>query len=234
MTFFIVPIVEGQTENRCVERLLHRIWTELLASPVRLQVLLPSRANRDKLLNPTSTELANKVEEAFAKLSQRLCRDRQARGLLLLLLDAERDCPKELGPKLLAKARQARSDVDVVCVLAKRMLEHWIVAGASTLAGINGLPYDLSSRDQFEERSGAAWLEGQLRMRNPRRKYKKTVDAEQFIKAMNVSECLANCPSFAKLCKELQIRVQKIAAAGEVDSATLSPPLPGTTVDPPP
>jgi hypothetical protein len=232
MTFFIVPIVEGQTENTCVERLLHRVWTELLAGSVRLQVLLPSRASRDKLVNPTGAELADKVEEAVAKLNQRLCRDQQARGLLLLLLDAERDCPKELAPKLLAKARQARSDADVVCVLAKRMLENWIVAGASTLAGINGLPNELGARDQFEERSGAAWLEGQLRLRNPRRKYKKTVDAEQFIQAMNLSECLDNCPSFAKLCKELQARLQQIAAAAEPGGTTPSPPAAGRALEP--
>jgi hypothetical protein len=36
------------------------------------------------------------------------------------------------------------------------MLENWIVAGASTLAGVSELPDPLPARDQFEDRSGAA------------------------------------------------------------------------------
>jgi hypothetical protein len=146
MTLYIAPIVEGHTEAGCVERLLQRIWTELLAAPLRLQVLLPSRCQRDALLKPTGTELSTKIEEANAKLAQRLRRDQQGRGLLLLLLDAERDCPAELAPRLLAAAQAVRSDIDITCILAKSMLENWIVAGASTLAGVNGLPDPLPTR----------------------------------------------------------------------------------------
>jgi len=83
-------------------------------------------------------------------------------GMVLILLDAEKDCSKELGPRLLEAARKARSDTDIACVIAEKMFENWIVAGASTLAGINGLPDPLPPRDQFEERSGVAWLEKQL------------------------------------------------------------------------
>jgi hypothetical protein len=65
------------------------------------------------------------------------------------------------------------------------MLENWIVAGAATLAGVNDLPDVLPARDQFEERSGVAWLEHQLRSRHPTRKYKKTVDAAEFVRRMD-------------------------------------------------
>src|SRR5260370_40623517 len=101
MALYVVPIVEGQTEAGCVERLLQRVWTDLLAGPMRLQVLAPSRGKRDALISPTGTDLANKIEEAHAKLSQRLRRDSSGKGLLLLLLDAEGECPAELAPRLL-------------------------------------------------------------------------------------------------------------------------------------
>ncbi len=39
MTLYIAPIVEGQTEAGCIERLLQRIWMELLGGPERMQVL---------------------------------------------------------------------------------------------------------------------------------------------------------------------------------------------------
>jgi hypothetical protein len=209
MTFYIVPIVEGQTEAGCIECLLQRLWAELLAAPLRLQVLAPSRGKRDALIHPERPDLARKVEEAHAKLAPRLRRDPSGRGLLLLLLDAEGDCPKELAPRLLATARQVRGDADISCVLAKRMLENWIVAGASTLAGVNGLPDPLPPRDQFEDRGGAAWLEAQLRSRNKARKYKKTADAEAFVRVMALQECRDNSPSFDKLCRELEARLPR-------------------------
>jgi hypothetical protein len=213
MTFYIAPMVEGQTEARCIERLLQRVWGELLAGPIRLQVLPPSRGKRDALIRPSSDFLAKKIDEAHVKLRQQLRRDPSGRGLLLLLLDAERDPPCQLGPSLLETARRARPDADIACVLAKRMLENWIVAGASTLGGVNGLPDPLLPPDRVEECSGAAWLEGQLRSKNRARKYKKTVDAEAFVRAMNLPECRANSPSFDKLCRELEARLP-VASGG--------------------
>jgi hypothetical protein len=207
MTLYLVPIVEGQTEVGCLERLLQRVWTELLAAPFRLQILAPSRGKRDGLIHPKRPDLAQKIEEAHAKLVPRLKRDPSGRGLLLLLIDAEGDCPKELAPQLLASAKQVRGDADISCVLAKRMLENWIVAGASTLAGVNDLPDPLPAREQFEELSGVAWLETQLRRRNKTRKYKKTTDAEAFVRTMALQECRDNSPSFDKLCRELEVRV---------------------------
>jgi Domain of unknown function (DUF4276) len=99
------------------------------------------------------------------------------------------------------------ADAAVACVLAKRMLENWIVAGASTLAGVNDLPEPLPARDQFEDRSGVAWLEAQLRGRDKARKYKKKTDAAEFVRAMALQECRDNAPSFDKLCRELEARL---------------------------
>lgn len=222
MTFYIVPIVEGYTEVGCIERLLWRVWSALLTAPMRLQVLPASRGNRDALIDQNRPDLAEKVEEAYAKLAPYLHRDSSSRELLLLLLDAESDCPAELGPMLLERATTARGDAAISSVLAKRMLENWIKGGASTLAGVNGLPNPLPARDQFEERSGAAWLDQQLRSRNPVRKYKKTADAEMFVRAMNLQEARTNCPSFDKLCRDLEVHTaQPPTATGPGDE---SPP----------
>jgi hypothetical protein len=207
MTLYIAPIVEGQTEVKSVERLLQRVWAELPVGPERLQVVQPTRGNRDALIDPHGDHLANKLGEGYAKLSQRLVRDSSGRGLLLLLLDAEGDCPKELAPRLLQAARQAQANADIACVIAKRMLENWIMGGASTLAGVNGLPDALPQRSQFEDCSGSAWLKAQLRSKNQARTYKKTVDAEVFVRSMDLAECRTNCPSFDKLCRELAARL---------------------------
>jgi hypothetical protein len=225
MTFYIVPIVEGHTEVGCVERLLQRAWTELLAAPMRLQVLVPSRGKRGSLISPTGTHLADKIAEAYEKLAQRLRRDSSAKGLLLLLIDAEGDCPAKLAPRLLETARLARNDADIACVLAKRMFENWIIAGASTLAGVNGLPSGLQPPDDPENHHGAGWLEQQLRSQNRTRRYKKTADAAVFVQKMNLEQCRTRSPSFDKLCRELALRLppSEIPPVTEADTGQAPP-----------
>jgi hypothetical protein len=218
MMFYIAPIVEGQCEVGCIERLLQRTWTELLAGPNCLRVLPPSRGSRDALLQLERPDLAEKVEEAYIKLHRLLAYDSSSSGLLLLLLDAEDDCPAQLAPILLEAAKKIRSDADICCVLAKRMLENWIVAGASTLAGVNGLPAILPTRDRFEDRSGAKWLEQQLRSKDKARKYKKTEDAKLFVRVMDLEECRTNSPSFDKLCRELAKRLPPVEVPAGNDS----------------
>lgn len=209
MTLYIVPIVEGHTEGQpelaCVERLLHRVWEQLLGQTERLQVVDPFRGHRDQLIQSNGLVLTETIGRALVKLRSKSKKDPQPRPLVLILLDAEDDCPKTLAPQLLEVARKAvPAQVPVSCVLAKKMLENWIVAGASTLAGVNGLPNPLPARDKFEDRNGAAWLEAQLRSQHKTRKYKKTADALAFVRAMNLQECRDNCPSFDKLCRDLQ------------------------------
>jgi len=210
MTLYIAPIVEGHTEQGCVQRLFHRVWGELLGSSERLQVLEPFRGHRFALVHADGGALSASARKALLKLQAKTRKDAEARSLLLVLLDAETDCPATLAPRLSDTVRKALpADVPIACVLAKRMLENWIVAGASTLAGVNELPDPLPPRDQFEDRSGVAWLDEQMRSGDRTRKYKKTADAEDFVRAMNLSECRANSPSFDKLCRELEARLHQ-------------------------
>ena len=211
MNVYVAPVVEGQTEQGCVERLLHRVWGELLHRPERLQVLEPFRGHRDALVHANGVALTESVQKAFLKLQAKLRRDAEARSLLLILLDAEGNCPAELAPRLLETAKQARGDAPIACVLAKRMLENWIVAGASSLAGVNGLPDPLQPPEAPEERSGSAWLIEQLRRRDRARKYTKTADAAVFVRAMNLQECRAKSLSFDKLCRELEAILSRAA-----------------------
>ena len=53
-------------------------------------------------------------------------------GAILILLDADNDCPAELGIELLRRARLARADRPIRAVLAKTEYEAWFLA-ATTL-----------------------------------------------------------------------------------------------------
>ena len=204
MTFYPVPIVEGETEVECFERLLHLVWERILNAADRLQVAEPFRGKRGSLIDPTHPSFLQKIEEASRTLARLLRRDPSGRGLVLLLLDAERDCVRQLVATLLPALRPIRPDLPIACVLAKQMFENWIVAGASTLAGVNGLPNPLPRRHDFEGHNGAAWLDEQMRSQRPPRKYRKTIDAIVFVRAMDLRECRENSPSFNKLCRVLE------------------------------
>jgi Domain of unknown function (DUF4276) len=206
MTLYIAPIVEGHSEAKCAELLLQRIWTELLGGPGRMQVLSPSRGKRDSLVHPRQADLAAKIEEAHESLSRRLRRDSSGRGLLLLLLDAEEDCPATLAPRLFARAMAARSDADIACVLAKRELENWFKAAAASLAGVCGLPDDLAIPANPEVGSGDAWLTRQMQRQDRRRKYTKPADAVELARRMDLQQCRDHSPSFDKLCRDLEAR----------------------------
>jgi hypothetical protein len=103
MTLFVAPIVEGETEERCIKIILSRLWRELLRGADRepLAVLEPEPANRSSLVKDGHPELGEKVERAFRKLQLHLRRSANDRGFVLLLIDADNDCPKALAPKLL-------------------------------------------------------------------------------------------------------------------------------------
>ena len=94
-------------------------------------------------------------------------------GGVLVLLDADDDCPAALGPALLERARAARSDVPISVVLANREFEAWFIAAAESLAGTHGFPADLTAPADPEKIRGAKeWL-GQRKTDG--RPYKPTV-----------------------------------------------------------
>jgi hypothetical protein len=208
MTLFVAPIVEGQTEQGCVERLLHRVWSELFSCSERLQVLEAFRGKRDILVDATKDELSRAVQQAQIKLRQQARNEPLARTLVLVLLDAEDDCPAELGPGLLETARKAWVGADVTCVIARRMLESWMVAGVTpaALGGVNGLPADVQAPPNPEDRNGVRWLGEQIRHAAANRKYAKPVDGPTFIARMDLGQCRRLTPSFDKLCRELERR----------------------------
>ncbi len=123
MIVFVVAIVEGHTEQVVFERLLQRIWLEL-GRPERLQVHDCIRDHRSSLIHLNGFALGEAVEKAAIQLAPHLRRNPGCQSLLLIEVDAEKDCPAELGPRLTAVANAARADLNIACVIAKRMFEN--------------------------------------------------------------------------------------------------------------
>jgi hypothetical protein len=214
MTLFVAPIVEGETEEHCIKAILSRIWRDLLyaADVEPLAVLEPVPAHRSAVVRDDHPELSEMVERAFRALRPRLRHSTADRGFILLLIDADEDCPASLGPRLLARARAARTDADIACVLAKRELENWFKAAAASLAGVCRLPDDLTLPKNPEDGSGDAWLTRQMQRKDRRAKYSKPADAVEMVRRMDLQQCRDNAPSFDKLCRELAARMPQTAA----------------------
>ena len=186
----IASVVEGDGEVTALPKLLHRIAAQL--SVADLWVPRPMRVSRNKLVR------AGEIERAVAAVAQRV----DTSGGILVLLDADDDCPADLGPVLLTRAQGARADMPVSVVLANREFEAWFVAAAESLAGDHGFPADLSTPADPEKIRGAKeWLRDH---KTDGRPYKPTVDQAPLASAFDLAAARSGSPSFDKFCRDVQ------------------------------
>ncbi len=198
----IVPIVEGHGEVAAVRHLLNRIWYELLEGDA-LEILQPIRQPRFSLVKPDDLLRAVRL----ARLKLREGRRNESEGgevseFVLLLIDAEEDAPCLLAPRLVEMVRNEEPEVDFACVLATPEYETWFVCAAESLGGHLALPNaDTIPANPETTRSKKAWLQ-----RYFRGTYSPTVDQPRLTAAMDLALCRERCPSFDKLCRELETR----------------------------
>ena len=114
----IVAIVEGDGEVEAVPVLLRRIGAEV--SPlVPLAVSRPIRVRRHRIVK--EGELERYVALAAARAGDG--------GRLMILLDANGDCPAEFAPIILQRACATCPNLRVEVVLAKCEYESWVHIG---------------------------------------------------------------------------------------------------------
>ncbi len=134
MILNLACIVEGHGEVEAVPVLLGRMQ-QSLDPGVYVRISRPIRVPRQKLVK--HEELERAIQLCVRQLS-RPC-------AILILVDADDDCPAELGPELLHRAEQVQSNVPVGVVLAKREFEAWFLAAIESLGGRRGLAKDLQA-----------------------------------------------------------------------------------------
>jgi hypothetical protein len=198
----ILPIVEGHGDSASIRILLQRIGTEILAAGY-IEILKALRKPKSQLVR--ESDLKKTVELAALKLRGHPSPDH---ALILILVDADDDAPCELGPRLLSIARNARSDIDIACVVANVEYETWFIAAAESLAARNRLwlaPGESPPSQPEETRSGAAWIQNHF----PGARYSKTVDQPALTQAMDLTSCRERSPSFDKLCRDLQAALSR-------------------------
>src|SRR5262249_22130853 len=140
----VACVVEGHGEVQAVPILLRRIQ-QILRPDVTLTIPRPIRAYRTKLIKPE--ELERTIQLAVKQV--------QRPRALLILVDAEDDCPKDLAPKIMQRAITERSDLPIGVVLATHEFEAWFLAAFESLGGHAGLRQDLPEIESPETISDA-------------------------------------------------------------------------------
>ncbi len=120
--------------------------------------------------------------------------------MILILIDADADCARELGPKLLDIARESRRDKSISCVLAVVEYETWFVACATSLAELLNLGDGELPTDPESHKMGKGWIERRFKGL----KYSETVDQPKMTARMDLQMCRARSPSFDKLCRDME------------------------------
>lgn len=190
----IVAIVEGHGDEPAVPVLIRRIAAEV--NPGLAVEVHPIRIPFSRLVRQGEFERA---VDLAARMSG-------ANDSILILVDCEDDCPAELGPRLLARARQARADRQIGVVLAKCEYETWFIASAESLRGKRGLPNDLTSPEHPESIRGAKeWLERHM---PPRRGYSEPLDQPALTACFDM-RAARKADSFDKCYREIAKLLQQ-------------------------
>ena len=194
-------IVEGQGDVAAVPVLIRRIAAALYPE-LAIDIPRPIRVHRNQVVQP------DKLEQEVELAARRVGRQ----GAIFIVLDSDEDCPAQLGPELLHRASQTRSDLPIAVVLAKHEFEAWFLAAAESLRGKRGLSDDIRPPSDPETIRGAKeWLSH--RMEN-NESYSETADQpalaalfdmEQARQAVSFDKCYRD---IVRLLDELQDRIE--------------------------
>ncbi|WP_083438349.1 DUF4276 family protein [Caldimonas brevitalea] len=181
----IVSIVEGDGEVRAVPLLLRRIAEG--QGIFDLTVPQPIRVHRDQFIRRPD-ELKRKLLLAAAKAGDS--------GAILVLLDADDECPVELAADISRQSARVLPHRTVSVVIAVREYEAWFLAGAKSLAGKRGLDTCIESpADPDSPRNAKGWLND--RMKGSR--YHEVVDQPALTALLDIDDAATRSRSLRKL-----------------------------------
>ncbi len=201
----IVAIVEGDGELDAVPGLLRRILWERRC---RFDIM----TKKPKAANGKPDLL-----KRFEKFLQYTILD--GCDAILVLVDADEECPFEQVPYLTAMAAALNLDVPVAIVYARSEYETWFISSLSECTGEPirtrlGIPASVNAPNNVENIRGAkGWLEE--RMPNDRG-YKETEDQAPLTHHINLDLTHNRSRSFRRLCHAVDELVYAIDHGSQV------------------
>jgi hypothetical protein len=183
----IQPIVEGHGEVPAVPVLLRKLG-ELMQIPY-VPVASPIRQKRSQL-----------TQEAGLKRAVQMARAQPGCKAILVMFDADDDCPKEVAPKFLTWAQEAAAPLPCSVVIPNREYEGWFLAGLESLLEQRGIqpavPYNQNpeakrdAKGELEDRLGGGF------------RYFEKTDQPSFTALADWSLIHGRSRSFRKMVKE--------------------------------
>lgn len=185
----VVSIVEGDGEVVALPLLLRRI-NQWCSPQQQTNVLRPIRVRRDQFLHKDD-EFRRILVMASSK-----CADS---GWILILLDADDDCPAELGATTLERAREVVSHRNVSVVFANREFEAWFLAAGRSIHGLRGFSFaENPGFDPEKPRDAKGWMRRHMTSGH----YSEITDQPAFANRMALDQAFEHSRSFRKLCNE--------------------------------
>lgn len=186
----VSAIVEGQGEVAALPILLRRLCSWRTPA-LHVNVLAPIKVHRDRFLNR---------EEEFRRILLLAAGKCGENGWILVLLDADDDCPAELGSQILARAIAYVPHRRISIVLANREYEAWFIASAESLDGHRGFAVGatIDIPDAEIPRDAKGWLGRRM----ARKSYAEVTDQPAFSALMDLQKAFERSRSFRKLCSE--------------------------------
>jgi hypothetical protein len=182
----VVSIVEGDGEVAALPVLLRRLGEWLTPDKV-LSIGRPIRVRREQFLNR---------EDIFCKqlaVAASMCPEP---GWILILLDADDDCPSDLAEVIHERAAAVVPGRNISVVLANREYEAWFIAAAASLDGKRGFASPALVPDAESVRGAKQWVSKQIRQGA----YHEVVDQPALSAHMDLQQAHDNSRSFRKLC----------------------------------
>lgn len=190
----IASIVEGDGEVAALPVLLRRMY-EWRPGNRFAQPLRPIRVHRDRFLN-REDEFRKQMLLAAAKCGEQ--------GWILVVLDADDDCPATLAVDVLQRAKQHVTHRRLSVVIANREFEAWFIAAAESLHGHRGFHYP---NDDLVDAETPRDAKGWVRRHMNRNTYSEILDQPAFTARIDLQQVFDNSRSFRKLCKEWEANI---------------------------
>lgn len=182
----IQPVVEGHGEVVSLPAVLRRLRDA--AGIFDLDVNRPIRCARTDL-----------VREPSLRRAVRTALKQELAGAILILIDADKDCARQLAPTMLAWAIDEAGELPCAAVLAVCEYESWLLGALESLRGKRGIRDDAEPPENPEARRGAK--EQLERLMLQRKEYKPVLDQPAFSAIFDMRQAYRRCRSFRKLVK---------------------------------
>ncbi|MBC5764947.1 DUF4276 family protein [Ramlibacter albus] len=195
----VACIVEGDGEVPAVPVLLRRL-ASWISPEIQVAIQPPIRVYKDRFLN-RDEEFRRHLLLAASKAGDG--------GFVLVLLDADDDCPAEQGELIRERVQQVIPHRRYSVVLANREFEAWFIAGAESLKGSRG--FNCSDADLLIDPEGPRNAKKWVGERLAARAYHETTDQPALAAMVDLETVHRRSRSFRKLCSDWRGAVPDLA-----------------------